>query len=128
MQLRRADRLFRVWLAKTWSGWQSALVIVKPETVIGWHRKRSRLDWTWEIRIRCPDGPTVSQDVRDLIRKMSIANPIGGAPRDAPPVEIDVLVEDWPARPAFGLKKKAFGVKIDVWALFDGGDCLCRKW
>lgn len=40
-----ADRLFGVWLLRLWSGWRSALVIVKPETVIGWHRKGFRLYW-----------------------------------------------------------------------------------
>ncbi len=35
--LRRRDRVFWVWLARLWGGWRSALVIVKPETVIGWH-------------------------------------------------------------------------------------------
>ena len=69
-----------MWLSKTWTGWKSALLIVKPETVIGWHRKAFRLYWTWKSRIRRPGRPTVSQDDRDLIRKISIANPIWGAP------------------------------------------------
>ena len=81
VRLRRADRLFWVWLSKAWTGWKSALVIVKPETVIGWHRKGFRLYWRGKSRIRRPGRPTVSQDVGDLIRKMSIANPIWGAPR-----------------------------------------------
>src|SRR5262245_35763960 len=37
--LQPTDRLFWVWLAKIWTGWRSALLVVKPETVIGWHRK-----------------------------------------------------------------------------------------
>ena len=37
--LRMADRLFWVVLSRLWSGWREILVIVKPETVIGWHRK-----------------------------------------------------------------------------------------
>jgi len=81
IQLNRADRVFWVWLSKHWSDWRSVLVIVKPETVIGWHRKGFRLYWTWKSRIRRPGRPTESQDVRNLIRKRSIANPIGGAPR-----------------------------------------------
>ena len=43
VQLRAADRLFWAWLSKVWSNWRSALVIVKPETVIGWHGKGFRL-------------------------------------------------------------------------------------
>ena len=57
------------------------MVIVKPETVIGWHRKGFRLYWTWKSRNRKTGRPTVSKDVRNLIRKMSLANPLWGAPR-----------------------------------------------
>ena len=41
------DRLLWVWLSRIWSGWRSALAIVKPETVIAWHRAGFRLFWTW---------------------------------------------------------------------------------
>jgi putative transposase len=37
-RLRKRDRIFWVWLSRLWSGWRSCLMIVKPETVIGWHR------------------------------------------------------------------------------------------
>jgi putative transposase len=43
LRLGRADRLLWVWLSRLWSGWQAALVIVKPETVIAWHRQGFRL-------------------------------------------------------------------------------------
>ena len=80
IQLNRADRLFWVWLSKFWSGWRSALVIVKPETVVAWHRKGFRLYWKWKSK-RGPGRPEVSAEVRALIRKMCFANPIWGAPR-----------------------------------------------
>jgi hypothetical protein len=80
LRLSRADRFLRVWLARFWSGWQSALVIVKPETVIAWHRKGLRLYWKWKSRH--PEGrPSVSVEVIDLIRRMSLSNPGWGAPR-----------------------------------------------
>ena len=47
VHLRAADRLFWVWLTRLWSGWRSALIIVKPETVLSWHRKGFRWYWTW---------------------------------------------------------------------------------
>src|SRR5882672_5954604 len=47
-KLTSADRLLWAWLCEVWSDWRSALVIVKPETVIGWHRKGFRLYWTWK--------------------------------------------------------------------------------
>jgi hypothetical protein len=76
-----ADRFFWAWLSGVWAGWRSALVIVKPETVIAWHRKGFRLFWTWKVRHGRTGRPTVSQEVRDLIRSMSRANPLWGAPR-----------------------------------------------
>ena len=80
LRLARADRLLWVWLSRFWSGWQSALAIIKTETVIAWHRQGFRLYWRWKSRH--PEGrPYVSCEVIDLIRKMSLANPRWGAPR-----------------------------------------------
>src|SRR5947209_788425 len=50
LQLHNSDRLFWVGLSQVWSEWRSALVIVKPETVIAWHRKAFRLFWTWKVQ------------------------------------------------------------------------------
>jgi putative transposase len=80
-RLSGVDRLLWVWLSRLWTGWRSALVIVKPETVIRWHRKGFRLYWTWKSRRARGGRPDVPQEVRDLIRKMSVANPLWGAPR-----------------------------------------------
>ena len=62
-----------VLLSKAWHGWRDALLIVKPETVIAWHRKGSRLCWTWRSRRRAGRRP-IDPEVRDLIRKMSAAS------------------------------------------------------
>src|SRR6202795_1678068 len=80
LHLSCVDRLLWVWLSRLWSGWQSALVIVKPETVIAWHRQGFRLYWRWKS-CRPMGRPAVSREVIDLIRKMSLANPRWGAPR-----------------------------------------------
>jgi len=61
-------------------GWRSALVILKPGTVIAWHRKGFRLYWKWKSRH--PVGrPSVSLEIIDLIHWMSLANRGWGAPR-----------------------------------------------
>jgi hypothetical protein len=57
------------------------LVIVKPETVIAWHRKGFRLFWTWKVRHCQPERPPVSQEILQLIRKMCRDNPLWRAPR-----------------------------------------------
>jgi putative transposase len=68
------------WLSQSWQGWRSAVHIVKPETVIAWHRRGFRLFWTWKSRQRT-GRPAVPHDVRGLIRELSTANPLWGAPR-----------------------------------------------
>jgi hypothetical protein len=75
-RLTAADRILWAWLCGIWSDWRSALVIVKPETVIAWHRKGFRLFWTWKIRHGQAGRPAVSKEVRDLIRKMFYENPL----------------------------------------------------
>jgi putative transposase len=80
-KLSAADRFLWAWLSGVWSDWRSVLVIVKPETVIGWHRQGFRLFWTWKIRRGRTGRPAVPLDVRDLIRRMSRENPTWGAPR-----------------------------------------------
>ena len=75
-RLTSADRLLWVWLSRVWSGWRSALAIVKPETVIAWHRAGFRLFWTWKVRRGQPGRPVISREVRDLIRKMCRENPV----------------------------------------------------
>src|SRR3984893_1473786 len=57
-----------------------ALAIVKPKTVIRWHRAGLRSYWRWKSRRR-GGRPTVAPEICKLIREMSIANPLWGAPR-----------------------------------------------
>ena len=79
--LRSADRLLWVILSRILPNWREVLVIVKPETVVGWHRKGFRLFWAWKSRRRRGGRPTVPREVRDLIHRMSRENPLWGAPR-----------------------------------------------
>ena len=67
LRLNSADRLLWVWLSRLWSQWRSALLIVKPETVIAWHRKGFRLYWTWKSRCGSPGRPRVCEEIRRLI-------------------------------------------------------------
>jgi putative transposase len=79
--LKPADRLLWVWLSRVWADWRSALVIVKPETVVAWHRKAFRIFWTWKVRRGKRGRPRVPLELRYLIRRMSRENPGWGAPR-----------------------------------------------
>ena len=80
-RLSKVDRGFWVLLRRIWTDWESVLVIVKPETVIRWHRCGFRRYWTWKSRRRRPGRPGVAPEIRELIRNMSRANPLWGAPR-----------------------------------------------
>ena len=80
VRLGKTDRWLWVLLSRIWTEWRTALVIVKPETVIAWHRRGFRLWWAWKSRRRI-GRPTVPADVRTLIRTMAEANPRWGAPR-----------------------------------------------
>ena len=75
-----ADRFVFSKLAQ-WFDWRSALVIVKPATLIGWHRAAYRLFWRWKSR---PVGrPRVTAEVRALIRRLAVENPTWGEKRIA---------------------------------------------
>jgi len=56
-------------------------VIVKPETVIKWHRQGFKCYWRWKSRAGHVGRPKIDQEIRDLIRKMSRENPMWGVPR-----------------------------------------------
>jgi hypothetical protein len=74
------DRLIFASLCRIAPNVLNALVIVKPETVIRWHRVGFRLFWRWRSRSR-GGRPKVPLEIRQLIRAMSLANPLWGAPR-----------------------------------------------
>jgi hypothetical protein len=78
--LNSLDRLFWTTLRQLWSRWTDVLVIVKPETVIGWHRAGFRLYWGWRSRPR-GGRPTISEEIRVLIRRLAEENPTWGAPK-----------------------------------------------
>ncbi len=67
-RLARSDRAFWVLLRRCWAGWRGALVVVRPETVIGWHRGGFRLYWKWLSRKHPVVGrkPTC-RELRELI-------------------------------------------------------------
>ena len=79
-KLTRWDRLFWLTLRRLWSRWAGALLIVKPETVVGWHRAGFRWYWRFLSRPR-PGRPKITAQPQRLIRLMATENPTWGAPR-----------------------------------------------
>lgn len=81
LKLGTADRGLWATLSRVFSGWEQVLAIVQPATVVGWHRAGFRRFWTRKSRAGRPGRPTLDHAIRDLIRKMSRANPTWGSPR-----------------------------------------------
>ncbi|MCK4560909.1 MAG: integrase core domain-containing protein [Calditrichia bacterium] len=78
--LRNRDRFFWALLSQIWTDWKSTLLIVKPETVVKWHRQGFKLYWRWKSKSK-PGRPRISKEIRDLIKRMVHENPYWGAPR-----------------------------------------------
>jgi hypothetical protein len=80
LYLRWTDRVLFVWLYRRFPRILDAITIVRPETVVRWHRMWFAAYWRWKSR---PLGgrPRVDKQIRDLIRRMSFENPLWGAPR-----------------------------------------------
>ncbi len=74
------DRLLLVGLYRLAPGVLDALKIIRPETLLRWHRAGFRAFWRWKSR-PCGGRPPTTADIRRLIREMSVANPLWGAPR-----------------------------------------------
>src|SRR6266478_764550 len=71
-------RVFWVWLSQRWVRWREALHVVRPETVIRWHRLGCRAFWTWKSRRGRTGRPPVGSELADLVRTMALANPLWG--------------------------------------------------
>ena len=79
-RLRTRDKLLWIVVRWVWRDWRRHLVVVRPETVIGWHRRGWRLVWRWASRLR-GGRPRLSGEVRDLIARMARENPTWGSER-----------------------------------------------
>jgi putative transposase len=80
-RLRRTDRLFWVVLARVWAGWRRPLVIVTPDTVLRWQRRRFREYWTKLSAQPTRGRPPINAEIQALVSRMVAANPLWGSPR-----------------------------------------------
>jgi len=80
-RLRRTDRFFWIGLARIWAGWRQPLVIVTPDTVVRWQRRRFREYWTKRSGRPTGGRPPVNAEIKTLVARMAAANPLWGAPR-----------------------------------------------
>src|SRR5213083_2204741 len=80
VQLTNGDRLFLVLLYRWFPSVLRAITIIRPETLVRWHRAGFRHYWRWKSR-SFGGRPQIDADLRALIRRMSVDNPLWGAPR-----------------------------------------------
>src|SRR6266705_5759860 len=80
VHLTNGDRLFLVHLYRWFPSVLKAITIIRPETLVRWHRAGFRRYWRWKSR-SLGGRPQVDADLRALIRRMSVDNPLWGAPR-----------------------------------------------
>lgn len=79
-RLLTSDRLCWIALMRVWGRWRDSLALVKPDTVVGWHRSGFRAHWAKKCGAG-PGRPRIDKELRSLIRRMAEANPLWGAPR-----------------------------------------------
>jgi len=80
VQLTNGDRLFLIQLYRWFPSVLKAIAVIRPETLVRWHRAGFRRYWRWKSR-SLGGRPQIGADLRDLIRRMSMDNPLWGAPR-----------------------------------------------
>jgi len=99
-RLRTTDRLFWVWLTRIWTGWKQPLVIVTPDTVLRWQRRRFREHWT---RLSAPPTggrPPVNAEIKALVMRMPPPTR-SGAPRESA-ASSSSSASTWPSAPSPG--------------------------
>ena len=84
--------MFWIWLQRHWPGWKNALVIVKPETVLRWHRQGYRAYWRWRSKGK-PGRPRIPRQHIELIRRISSDHPEWGEDRIALELKLKLGVE-----------------------------------
>jgi len=80
-KLSRMDPLFWTALRSAWFRWAEVPLIVKPETVVSWHRAGFRLYWRWRSRGPAAGRATITAEIQELIRRMARENRSWGAPK-----------------------------------------------
>jgi transposase InsO family protein len=79
-RLQGSDRALLVWMIRIWPGLLDLAQVVKPETILRWHRSGFMAFWRWKSRKRA-GRPKIDRGLRDLIQRMSEENPLWGASR-----------------------------------------------
>ena len=113
------DRLFFILLYRLFPSVLKVMTIVRPETVVRWHRAGFRRYWRWKSRVR-GGRPPVRAELRALIRQMSLENVLWSAPRISA-VFITNIAESRFSAHTRAIPLTTFGDRTGI-----GEACLCR--
>src|SRR5215475_4055963 len=80
LRLHGSDRALLVWITRVWPNLLDLSQLVKPQTILRWHRSGFKAFWRWKSRHKA-GRPKIDRELRNLIRQMSKENPLWGAPR-----------------------------------------------
>ena len=115
-RLRKTDRLFWVWLSRMWKSWQQSLIVIEPDTVVRWYRKGPSLYWTRLSRENHTGRPGTRKEIRDLVRKVALANPPWGGLRvHGELLKLDVYISE---RTVARLRPKRKKPPSQTWRVF----------
>src|SRR5712664_1376059 len=115
-KLRNGVRLFWAWLSRVWTSWRTALVIVTPDTVLRWQRRRFRDYWTTLSGRPTVGRPPVHAEIKALVAQMAAANPLWGAPRiHGELLKLGIAVSE---RTVSRLMPKRSGPPFQTWRAF----------
>ena len=93
-RLRPADRVFWVWLRQVWRNWANTLIVVEPDTVVGWQRQVFRLFWRWIFKAKRAGRPRIPREVQELIRRMARENGWGASRIHGELVKLGIEIDE----------------------------------
>ena len=124
LRLRGSDRALLVLMTRPWPSLLGLARVVKPATILRWHRAGFRTYWRWKSRGRA-GRPRIDRELRDLIRRVNTENPLWGAPR----IHGELLKLGFEGRRVDGVQvhdptpRTAIAELEDIPAQPCGGDC-----
>ena len=99
VRLKNSDRLFFIQLYRWFPSVLKVITVIRPETLVRWHRTGFRRYWRWKSR-SLGGRPQIDTELRALIRQMSIENPLWGAQR----VGVEPTKDRFAASPGFEVR------------------------
>jgi hypothetical protein len=122
--LRTGDRLFWVLLAKAWQDWRTALIVVRPDTLVRWRRQWLRRRWAQRSTRSRPGRPSTTAAIRTLVDQMTQANPLWGGPSHGGLGKLGIAVSERTVSRLLGRRRRPAS---QTWRTFLTNHLACRS-